>query len=1169
LTDKTLFTAFEQFLGTPAYMSPEQAEMSGLDIDTRSDIYSLGVLLYELLNGKTPFDPNTLFEAGLDQMRRIIREQEPPRPSTCLSTLAHADLSAIANKRHTEPPRLVSIIRGDLDWIVMKCLEKDRTRRYESASGLATEIQRHLQNEPVVARPPSQFYRLRKTFARHKTAFSAVAAIIISLVLALAISSWSLLNERAASKYANAQRLAALAEAKRADQNATAEATQRARVDAALAENDLTIADYLLRDGKKADALAYLARSLQKNPTNEAALLRLSGLMTYSPWCLPARVLRQSNYISGLSLSPDGQRIATSAKDGVHIWDWQNGRLLKTFTNFGGADFSSQGQLLAFSTNGGVVVDPESGQLLSRFYSGVTFSRDGKRLMLSLETNAIRIVDTKTDKTINEMERIGYPGDLSPDGGKVAVASDKTVRIWDCQSGRSLLLAHTDKVRDVDFSPDGTQVLTTSEDKTTRIWDSETGNLLKSLKHENNPEFLGDADVKRFAQFSDDGKQLFAISKGDIAEVWNLDTGKRVVGDLSLPGIVSAAFSPDGTKLIAYFVGGKTSVLNARNGQLLMELFQRSSHIPLFSADGKWILSVAGSNVWVWNACAAVPLSEPISERLVEHKPGTISHDGKKRLVINSDENSFSIVEKDSGKVVCGPIKNGDSIWDARFSPDGRFIATTSGQLSRAWDAQTGSAIAQFTNIMEPNFSELSPSGDKLVTSTAWLWSIKTGKGFLIESLDYEVTSDVPRSIAFSHDGRRMVTASTDGKVRILDAQTGELLTEPLAVNEGMASAEFNAKDNLVLTASDQGIEIWDSESGRKLLDSPKFYRAPFYSYFRHFDSGTSYSYAPYVLTASFDSAPNRVIVDINAKFDMAHMESLWGAGSSSAPDPEADGGRSWYVPPSTAPYPEWLSSLVEATAGKHLDEHGLVKDSEIERVGTIERIRRKLTANGDSDEWSEWGRWLLTDSGSRSIYPGRKMSISEWVDRQLMQPNVEGDHGFEFLNEAEEFAIRTDDSNLLQRVTIARTNPVLRIKQAVISNDWAGVVSTIHEIRNATNSTELTSRLHRACEYQHAQWLNDMAEKLSTSPDVDSRDGAFATYCAELDVKNKKQDSWWILETLAAAYAENGEFDRAVTVQEKVINMPNKYPEGYEEVRSRERLKLYQAKIPYRLVEH
>src|SRR5690349_10956576 len=189
LTDKTFFTAFEQFIGTPAYMSPEQAEMTSLDIDTRTDIYSLGVLLYELLTGRTPFDPSELLQSGLDEMRRTIREKEPDRPSTRLNTMAEGELTTVAKHRHTEAPRLIHLVRGDLDWIVMKCLEKERMRRYETANGLASDIQRHLNNEPVVARPPSKLYEFHKTLRRHKVGFAAAAAIMVVLIVCVLVSS--------------------------------------------------------------------------------------------------------------------------------------------------------------------------------------------------------------------------------------------------------------------------------------------------------------------------------------------------------------------------------------------------------------------------------------------------------------------------------------------------------------------------------------------------------------------------------------------------------------------------------------------------------------------------------------------------------------------------------------------------------------------------------------------------------------------------------------------------------------------------------------------------------------------------------------------------------------------------------------------------------------------
>jgi eukaryotic-like serine/threonine-protein kinase len=185
LTESTLFTNFAQLLGTPIYMSPEQAEMSGLDIDTRSDIYSLGVLLYELLTGTTPRDKERLRTAPFDEVRRIIREEEPARPSMQISTLGQAAALTVSANRQSDPRRLSQLFRGDLDWIVMKALEKDRNRRYETASAFVADVQRYLNDEPVLACPPSFWYRFRKLARRNKGAFVAASAAALVVVLAL------------------------------------------------------------------------------------------------------------------------------------------------------------------------------------------------------------------------------------------------------------------------------------------------------------------------------------------------------------------------------------------------------------------------------------------------------------------------------------------------------------------------------------------------------------------------------------------------------------------------------------------------------------------------------------------------------------------------------------------------------------------------------------------------------------------------------------------------------------------------------------------------------------------------------------------------------------------------------------------------------------------------
>jgi serine/threonine protein kinase len=199
LTDNTIYTASTQFVGTPLYMSPEQAELSRADVDTRSDIYSLGVLLYELLTGTTPFDADTLRAAAFDEMWRIIREQEPPRPRSRLSALGDSAIMVSAN-RQTSPRKLEQTFRGELDWIVMKCLEKDRTRRYETANDLARDLMRYLADQPVEACPPSAWYQLAKSVRRHRVALATAGIVSAALIAGTAVSTWQAIRATKAEK---------------------------------------------------------------------------------------------------------------------------------------------------------------------------------------------------------------------------------------------------------------------------------------------------------------------------------------------------------------------------------------------------------------------------------------------------------------------------------------------------------------------------------------------------------------------------------------------------------------------------------------------------------------------------------------------------------------------------------------------------------------------------------------------------------------------------------------------------------------------------------------------------------------------------------------------------------------------------------------------------------
>ena len=277
LTDKTLFTAYEQFLGTPAYMSPEQAEMSGLDIDTRSDIYSLGVLLYELLTGQTPFSTEELMRSGLEEMRRTIREKEPVKPSTRLRT---PDALELAKRRGQPQEKLAALIRGDLDWIVMKCLEKDRTRRYETANELAADLQRYLLNEPVLARPPSAVYRFQKLVRRNQVAFAATAAVGVALLAGVVATSWQAVRATRAERQQTqlrqqAERNAVLAQIE-ADKNKQIagflrEMLRGVRPSMALGRDVTVLREILDR------AAARLEKGLNDQPAVQATLLSTIG----------------------------------------------------------------------------------------------------------------------------------------------------------------------------------------------------------------------------------------------------------------------------------------------------------------------------------------------------------------------------------------------------------------------------------------------------------------------------------------------------------------------------------------------------------------------------------------------------------------------------------------------------------------------------------------------------------------------------------------------------------------------------------------------------------------------------------------------------------------------------------------------------------------------------
>jgi WD40 repeat protein/serine/threonine protein kinase len=765
LTEKTLFTDHHAMIGTPAYMSPEQAEGS-IDIDTRTDVYSLGILLYELLVGSTPFDSARLRSAAYAELQRLIREVEPPSPSGRLSELTTqpkdaaggtgaktSSIQVIASQRKTDPSALQRAIRGELDWMVMKALRKDRARRYASAESLAADVQRYLDGMPLEAGPESTAYRLRKLLRRHRGPAIAIAAVSVAILLGLAgtitqaqRASRKADDEAAARKVADARAAEIQKKSDEIEYNSYV-----ANVQMAGASMDMRLFDQVRQ---RLDACPEHLRGWEWGWLNAAADTSLFELKGHT------------SGVKFAGFSPDGSRIITASNDStVRVWDATTGASLTELKEdrryITSGSFSQDGSRI-------VTVSDDPASTLSNHFSQVY----GKST-----SSIVRVWDAGTGTSLGELKdqtRQVLSASFSPDGTRIVAVSDVGARVWDAWAG-ALLTEFKGHGRDVCvgvLSPDGTRVLTASDDTTARVWDAKTGEPLSEL--------MGLASVVRSAKFSPDGTRIVTVLSDRSARVWDTANGISLA---ELNGdevhITSAAFSPDGTRIVsASFYTAR--IWDATTGASLGELKGHKSELTyaVFSPNGSRIV--------------------------------TASKDGTARLW-----------DATNGAIVAELRGHTSEVNSAEFSPDGTRIVTASRDgTARVWDV--GVEASAFELRQGPQLARglvaFSPDGKHIVTSTnataARVWDATNGVGLAeLKRHDGPV-----RSLAFSPDGTRVVTASYDKTARVWDAKTGSSLIELKGHTSAVNSAVFSSDGTRIVTASTDGVGVWDGRSGTRLF---------------------------------------------------------------------------------------------------------------------------------------------------------------------------------------------------------------------------------------------------------------------------------------------------------------------------------------------------------------